>query len=68
LIGYCADQGITFTRGRPYAKNDSCHIELCGYPHNSTYADSGIMPSNPKSQYALPVSLGEVVGIIPALR
>jgi Integrase core domain len=27
LIGYCADQGITFTRGRPYAKNDSCHIE-----------------------------------------
>src|SRR5258708_4763544 len=27
LIGYCADQGITFTRGRPYAKNDACHIE-----------------------------------------
>jgi Integrase core domain len=27
LIGYCNDQGITFTRGRPYAKNDSCHIE-----------------------------------------
>ena len=27
LIGYCAEQGITFTRGRPYAKNDSCHIE-----------------------------------------
>ena len=27
LIGYCADQGITFTRGRPFAKNDSCHIE-----------------------------------------
>jgi len=27
LIAYCADQGITFTRGRPYAKNDSCHIE-----------------------------------------
>jgi hypothetical protein len=45
LLAYCADQGITFTRGRPYAKNDACHIELCGYPHNSTYADSGIMPT-----------------------
>jgi hypothetical protein len=27
LIGYGTDEGITFTRGRPYAKNDSCHIE-----------------------------------------
>jgi hypothetical protein len=27
LIGYCADQHITFTRGRPYRKNDSCHVE-----------------------------------------
>ena len=27
LIAYCADQHITFTRGRPYHKNDGCHVE-----------------------------------------
>jgi hypothetical protein len=26
--------------------NDQAHVELCGYPHNSTYADSGIMPTS----------------------
>ncbi len=45
LVEYCAAHRITFTRGRPYRKNDSCFVELCGYPHNSTYADSGIMPT-----------------------
>jgi hypothetical protein len=27
LISYCANQHITFTRGRPYRKNDGCHVE-----------------------------------------
>ena len=27
LFAYCADNKITFTRGRPYRKNDSCHVE-----------------------------------------
>jgi hypothetical protein len=41
---YCAAEQLTFTRGRVANKNDQCYVELCGYPHNSTYADSGIMP------------------------
>jgi hypothetical protein len=35
LLAYCTDQGITFTRSRPYLKNDTCHVELCGCRHNS---------------------------------
>jgi len=27
LLDYCGSQGITFTRSRPYLKNDTCHIE-----------------------------------------
>ncbi len=27
LYGYCRREGITFTRSRPYKKNDSCHVE-----------------------------------------
>jgi hypothetical protein len=27
LYSYCQDEGITFTRSRPYKKNDSCHVE-----------------------------------------
>jgi hypothetical protein len=27
LLAYCAQNEITFTRGRPYRKNDSCHVE-----------------------------------------
>src|SRR6266516_5239199 len=27
LVDYCAAQRITFTRGRPYRKNDSCFLE-----------------------------------------
>jgi hypothetical protein len=27
LLDYCANQGITFTRSRPYLKNDTCHVE-----------------------------------------
>jgi hypothetical protein len=27
LFAYCAEREITFTRGRPYRKNDSCHVE-----------------------------------------
>jgi hypothetical protein len=49
LIAYCARDGITFTRGRSYHKDDQCFVELCGHPHNSTYADSGIMPTRPAS-------------------
>jgi hypothetical protein len=27
LFNYCQEEGITFTRSRPYKKNDSCHVE-----------------------------------------
>jgi len=27
LSDYCYDEGITFTRCRPYKKNDQCHVE-----------------------------------------
>ena len=27
LARYCRQEGITFTRARPYRKNDSCHVE-----------------------------------------
>jgi hypothetical protein len=27
LLRYCAERGITFTRSRPYRKNDTCHVE-----------------------------------------
>jgi hypothetical protein len=27
LLDYCTDQHITFTRSRPYLKNDTCHVE-----------------------------------------
>jgi hypothetical protein len=27
LYDYCRREGITFTRSRPYKKNDSCHVE-----------------------------------------
>jgi hypothetical protein len=27
LLAYCAREGITLTRSRPYRKNDSCHVE-----------------------------------------
>ncbi len=31
LLRYCQDEGITFTRSRPYRKNDSCHVEQKNY-------------------------------------
>jgi hypothetical protein len=45
LLAYCQREQVTFTRGRTANKNDQCFVELCGHPHNSTYADSGIMPT-----------------------
>ena len=27
LVRYCEEHGITFTRGRPYRKNDTCYVE-----------------------------------------
>jgi hypothetical protein len=27
LLHYCQEEGISFTRSRPYRKNDSCHVE-----------------------------------------
>jgi hypothetical protein len=47
LYRYCQKQGITFTRSRPYKKNDSCHVEqknwsvvrrLVGYDRYSSRA------------------------------
>jgi len=31
LIDYCEAEKITFTRGRPYRKNDSCYVEQKNY-------------------------------------
>jgi hypothetical protein len=27
MLDYCTERGITFTRSRPYLKNDTCHVE-----------------------------------------
>lgn len=32
LFRYCAERGITFTRSRPYRKNDSCYVEQRNWP------------------------------------
>ena len=31
LLEYCQDEGITFTRSRPYRKNDNCFVEQKNY-------------------------------------
>lgn len=31
LLRYCAEHGITFTRTRPYRKNDNCYVEQKNY-------------------------------------
>ena len=31
LIQYCSDERITFTRSRPYRKNDNCYVEQKNY-------------------------------------
>jgi len=31
LVGYCEAEEITFTRGRPYRKNDGCYVEQKNY-------------------------------------
>lgn len=47
LYNYCCREGITFTRSRPYKKNDSCHVEqknwslvrrLVGYDRYNSHA------------------------------
>lgn len=32
LYRYCTEQGITFTRSRPYRKNDNCYVEQKNWP------------------------------------
>jgi hypothetical protein len=32
LLRYCEDRGITFTRSRPYRKNDNCFVEQKNWP------------------------------------
>jgi hypothetical protein len=32
LFNYCAERGITFTRSRPYRKNDNCYVEQKNWP------------------------------------
>jgi hypothetical protein len=32
LFRYCAERGITFTRSRPYRKNDNCYVEQKNWP------------------------------------
>jgi hypothetical protein len=31
LVAYCGEEGITFTRSRPYRKNDNCYVEQKNY-------------------------------------
>ena len=33
LLRYCRSQGIQFTRGRPYKKDDNAHIEQKNWTH-----------------------------------
>lgn len=33
LVRYCVAERITFTRSRPYKKNDSCHVEQKNWSH-----------------------------------
>jgi hypothetical protein len=55
LYAYCQGEGITFTRSRPYKKNDSCHVEqknwsvirrLVGYDRYSSRAALGAWVSS----------------------
>ena len=32
LFGWCSERGITFTRSRPYRKNDNCFVEQKNWP------------------------------------
>ena len=32
LVRYCIERGITFTRTRPYRKNDNCYVEQKNWP------------------------------------
>lgn len=52
LMAYCADNQITFTRSRPYRKNDSCFIEqknwtavrqMVGYARYDTDAELAVL-------------------------
>lgn len=38
LLRYCKDEKLTFTRSRPYRKNDSCHVEQKNYTAVRQYA------------------------------
>jgi len=33
LMGFCTERGITFTRARPYRKNDNCFVEQKNWTH-----------------------------------
>lgn len=52
LFAYCDEAEITFTRGRPYRKNDSCHVEqknwtvvrqAVGYARFDTDAETAVL-------------------------
>ncbi|MGH9168781.1 MAG: integrase [Acidimicrobiia bacterium] len=52
LFAYCAEQEITFTRSRPYRKNDNCFVEEknwsvvrrhVGYPRYDTPAELAVL-------------------------
>lgn len=38
LFRYCKKEKVTFTRSRPYRKNDSCYVEQKNYTHVRRYA------------------------------
>jgi len=52
LMGFCTERGITFTRARPYRKNDSCFVEqknnsvvrrTVGYARHDTGAELQVL-------------------------
>lgn len=41
LLRYCEEEGITFTRSRPYRKNDTCYVEQKNWSIVRRYAGYG---------------------------
>ena len=60
LIRYCAEREITFTRSRPYRKNDNCFVEQKNY--------SVVRRAVGYRRYDTPEELETLNGLYAALR
>ena len=60
LVGYCAKRKITFTRSRPYRKNDNCFVEQKNY--------SVVRRAVGYRRYDTPEELETLNGLYAALR